>query len=246
MHLQIAEAVRMNPSLRSDVRVHLGKEYSAFCLGNVAPDYQTICDIPRELTHFYSLPPRAEDNAYQTMLERYPQLTKSSSLSPRHSAFIAAYAAHLMLDLRWYHEVLIPYFVKKREWDEPGLRFVVHNTLLAHLDRMAYDSLPGEMATTLAAAEPENWLPFADDKSLCNWRDMLVAQMLPGGQIQTIRIYAQRLLMTPDEFTANLERPAWMEEHLFSRVPVETVRELMRSAVDDSVRLIESYLAESL
>lgn len=242
MHLQVAEQITIHKRLSGEARELTRKHYPAFYFGNVAPDYQWLCDIPREETHFYGLPPRPGERAYPTMLARYPSLARPSELPGAQAIFVAAYCAHLMLDLRWYREVLIPYFVETQNWDSHRQRFVVHNTLLTYLDKLAVGSLPKVAGSILSAASPNRWLPFAVDSDLARWRDMLVSQLQPGAPLQTIRIYAERLLMSPSEFSANLEEPSWMEENLFSKVPVDEVQSMMKSAVAQSSDLISEYL----
>ena len=245
MHLQIAERILSHVALSDRTRRMIQTHYSAFYLGSVAPDYQTICNVPRETTHFYNLPPGEGDRAYPTMFSSFPELAQQLRLSPEQAVFIAAYCAHLMLDLRWYHEVLIPYFVEPLEWESHHQRFVVHNTLLTYLDKQAVSALPESAASVLSLANPKGWLPFALDKELIEWRDLLVAQLRPGAPLRTVEIYAKRLLLTPEEFASNLEEPAWMDAYLFRRVPIEDVQDMLTSAVTESVYIITSLFDES-
>ncbi len=243
-HLEGAERIQADARLSNGLRKLVADHYPAFYLGNVAPDYQIICDIPREETHFYPLPPEPGDRAYTAMFALYPQMSPASDLPASQAVFLAGYAAHLMLDVRWFHEVMMPYFVYSPEWDNHHQRFVVHNTLLTYLDGLAVESLPDSADITLKAAEPENWLPFAADEDLINWRDFLVVQLRPGTALQTVTIFAERLHMSPDEFAANLADRAWMEEHLFSKVPVDDVQAMITSAVTESIDLITDYLED--
>lgn len=244
MHLQIAERVLVNDALYEEQRRQLKKNLPAFYLGNIAPDYQTIFNVAREKTHFYQLPPAMNDRAYPEFLNSFPLLKNPHELSVGHAVFIAAYCAHLFLDLQWYHGVLVPYFVSPETWDDNHQRFVVHNTLLTYLDKEAVTSLPANAAETLASAEPNRWLPFAADNKLTRWRDILVDQLRPGATLKTIEIYAQRLYLTPEEFASNLEKREWMETYLFKRVPIEAVKELLASSVLSSVQIINQYLGK--
>jgi hypothetical protein len=243
MHLDVAEEIRANSNLSETVADQLAREWPAFYLGSVAADFQTISDVAREVTHFYKLPPQRGVQAHEVMLETYPQLAEPQALAPDHAVFIAAYRAHLLLDLRWYWDVLIPYFVEADDW--PGdhrQRFLAHNTLLTYLDKIAYEALPQSAACTLAAAEPDEWLPFTSDGDLVRWRDMLVQQMQPGASLKTVAIYAERLQMTPEAFAQKLEDPSWLEEQLFSRVPLQRVQGVISEAREQSVSLITEYL----
>jgi hypothetical protein len=241
MHLQIAERVLKNNGLDQGVRAVVARNLPAFYLGNVAPDYQTIAKIPREQTHFYNLPPGFDDDACRTMLNKYPELENGAALSPEQATFVSAYCAHLMLDLKWHHDILSPYFLGPGEWNDHRHRFIVHNTLLTYLDKEAFDSLPASAAKTLEAVRPDGWLPFADDNELNHWRDFLVTQLVPGATLHTVRIYADRLSMSPEEFSANLRRPQWMKEQVFRKVPLEAVLTMLTSAVDDTIELIVHY-----
>lgn len=243
MHLQIAERILRGNRLNTPTQDVIARDLPAFYLGNVAPDYQTICDIPREETHFYYLPPGSKDNACRTMLKRYPELSEAALLSASQATFVAGYCAHLMLDLRWYFEILVPFFLGQGEWTDHRHRFIVHNTLLTYLDKRAFDSLPETAADTMEMAKPNGWLPFASDAELRSWREYLAGQLVPGANLQTIEIYAGRLSMSTEEFAANLDRPVWMEEQVFSKVPLQTILLFLDSAVRDSVDLITNYLA---
>lgn len=243
MHIHLAERVLESERLNAHSRALILDHCPAFYFGNVAPDFQSICNIPRAATHFYELPPVPGEQAYMTMFERYPVLAKASDLSLDRAIFVSAYAAHLMLDLRWYHEVLVPFFIRNDHWKNHHQRFVVHNTLLTFLDNEAFRALSDASGKILSAAKPDGWLPFADDRDLLKWRDYLTDQLQPGAILRTVEIYARRLFISPETFAKNLHDPAWMEEHLFHKVPVKAIKELMNSAVTDTAVLASSYLA---
>lgn len=246
MHLQMAERICASERLEPALRDLLLAEYPAFYLGNVAPDFQAICDIPREKTHFYDLPPDPANQGYDTMLAQHPDLLNVHTTGAEKAAFIAGYSIHLKLDLRWYHEVLVPYFLLSEGWTDRRQRFVIHNTLLTYLDMLAVETLPENAAEILASAAPHYHLPFAADLSLIAWRDMLVEQLQPGAMLQTVEIYSERLLMSPQEFAANLEDPAWMSAHVFGKIPVDKVQSMLVDAVDESIEIITNYLTGKL
>jgi hypothetical protein len=241
MHLQIAERIRQDGGLDSGMLGRIEDQLPAFYLGNVAPDYQTITSIPREKTHFYNLPPGPEEDACREMLEQYPALSNSNIVSSAQAMFVAAYCCHLLLDLRWYREILIPYFLSPGDWKDHRHRFVVHNTLLTYLDKRAFESLPQSAAKTLSEARPDDWLPFASNEDLAEWRDFLVPQMKPGATPFTVEIYADRLAMSTEEFSEHLDKDEWMEEQVFSRVALDSVLSLLSSAVGDSIDQIIDY-----
>ena len=242
MHLRMAERMLQHPSLDPDLARRLHASWPAFYFGSVAADYQTICQIPRAETHFYTLPPALDDQAHVVMVERFPELAHAAALTPDRAAFVAAYSAHLMLDLRWYHGVLQPYFLQPQGWPaDHHARFLVHNILLTYLDRQAYEALPPSAGATLDGVRSDHWLPFAADADLGRWQHMLVRQLQPGAAIKTIEIYAGRLKMTPREFTERLQDGAWMDTQVFRRVPLAAVETLLTAAVGESIDLIAAY-----
>lgn len=250
MHLQVAEEIRAGleaPQARNGrLPALLRQEWSAFYLGSVAADFPTISGAPRVESHFYDMPPQPWEEAHETMLATHPELADSASLPSDQAVFVAAYSAHLMLDLLWFRQILIPYFVEAPHLGDRQQRHLVHFILLTYLDTLALELLPETAATTLAAAEPRNWLPFADDAVLARWRDMLVAQLQPGAPVQTVEIYAERLRMSPDEFAANLRDPDWMEVNVFSKVPVAEIQAKLAAAVPRSIVLISDYLNQKI
>jgi hypothetical protein len=123
---------------------------------------------------------------------------------------------------------------------------MIHNTMLTYLDMLAVETLPDNAAETLSSAIPDYQLSFAADSKLVVWRDMLVDQLQPGAMLRTVEIYAGRLEMSPEEFAANLENPAWMADYVFGKVPVEKVQEMLAEAVDESIDIITSYLTGKL
>ena len=246
MHLQVAERIRAHDHLNKHVAELLDATMPAFYLGSVAADFQTIADVPREATHFYSLPPARDTVAHERMLQLHPQLADAASLPPAQAVFISAYRAHLLLDQLWYWNVLIPYFAEAKNWHaDHRQRFLVHNTLLTYLDKLAFDSLPSDAGRTLAAAQPHRWLPFAGDGDLIRWRDLLVDQLQPGAAVQTITIYAERMRIKPAAFAANLADEGWMYEEVFSKAPIDEVQAIIANGMVQSVQLIANYLCSA-
>jgi len=244
MHLHVADQIRQTANQNDHGRLgmQLESEWPAFYLGSVAPDINAICDIRRAETHFYTLPPVPTNEAVPEMLELYPQLADPSQMTSGQALFVAAYAAHLMLDLIWLRQIVVPYFFDAEHLGSPEQRRLTHFILLTYLDSLALDALEGTAVTTLSQARPSQWLPFVPDSVLVEWRDMLVAQLEPGAFPRTVEIYAERLKMSAAEFAAALHDPAWMEEHVFSRLPVADIQTILQTAVPQSVQLIADYL----
>jgi len=243
MHLDYAERMRTHSKLNVHIRHKLEAKWPAFYLGNVAADYQVISEIPREQTHFYPLPPVPGQEAYLTMLQTYPQLADASRLPAAQAVFVAGYCFHLIQDLVWYWQVLIPYFIRAEHWPEDRrVRFLSHNALLSYLDRRAFQVLPAGAGEMLAAAEGHNWLPFIQDGDLRPWQELLVGQLRPGGTPETVAIYAGRMNMSAADFAARLDDVAWMNLHVFDKVPLAAVQEAMQAGIDRSVDFVNEYL----
>ena len=246
MHLHIAEQIK--ESLRDQsgqegkLSAVLDDEWPAFYLGSVAPDYQTLCGVPREATHFYGLPPAPDNQAYPRMMARYPQLANADNLPADQAVFIAAYAAHLMLDLIWFRKIVVPKFYNAQQLGDIRNRHMLHLILLGYLDKLAFEALPDTAGNSLASAHPDHWLPFAADEDLRTWRDFLVPQLLPGGASQTVEIYAERLQMTAEAFAVKMDDGVWLDKNLFAQVPMTAVQEILVAAVPASIRLINGYL----
>jgi hypothetical protein len=243
MHLHIAEMIRKQAGENGRFAATLSAFWPAFYLGSVAPDCQEIAQVSRETTHFYGIPPQPENQAYPRMLAQFPQLADSTKLPPAQAVFVAAYSVHLMYDLIWFRDVLMPYFVNAKKWMAAfEERLMVHHILLTYLDKLAYESLPETAVSTLSSAQPNDWLPFIPDWALCQWQEQLVVQLAPAGELETVNIYADRLGITPAEFAANLDSPEWMHAHVFQNVPVPKIQATLETAVTDSITLITDYL----
>lgn len=243
MHLHIAEMIREQAGENGRFASILSASWPAFYLGSVAPDCQEIAGISREATHFYGVPPQPDNQAYPRMLATYPQLADGTALPPAQAMFVAAYSVHLMYDLIWFREVLVPYFVNAKRWAAAfEERLMVHHVVLTYLDKLAYESLPETAVSTLSSAQPDHWLPFVSDEVLCQWQNLLVAQLEPAGELSTINVYADRLGITPAAFATNLNSPNWMDAHVFQFIPIEEIQAKMETAVADSIDLICKYL----
>ncbi|WP_420642387.1 zinc dependent phospholipase C family protein [Candidatus Leptofilum sp.] len=244
MHLHTAEQILDMVSANGNGRLHqtLSAEWPAFYLGSVAPDVNAISPLPRVSTHFYDVPPQPEETAYGTMLTQYPQLVDFGTMSAGQAICVAAYSAHLMLDLIWLREIVYPFFYKADHLGDRKQRQLTHFILLTYLDTIAFDALPETAVSTLAAAQPKHWLPFVDDSILIAWQEMLTEQLAPGAAIRTIEIYAGRLKMSPAQFAANLKDPDWMKAQVFDKIPVDIVQQILQAAVPRSIDLIQNYL----
>ena len=219
---------------------------AGFLFGQCAPDFQGVCQISRQATHFYDIPQSGDvAEAYQQMWQEYPALASPAGMPPAQAVFIAGYCAHLLLDLCWYWHILWPQFLNATDWPaDRRQRFLVHNILLTYLDKMAFEALPVPAGQILAAAQPATWLPFADDQCLIRWRDLLTPQLQPGANLETIDIYATRLRMTPSDFASHLADPRWMMTEVFNKISLDYVQTVLADGVDQTVQFLNQYLSK--
>ena len=245
MHLQLSEELRslvlQNHEFDENLQKILIERWPAFYLGSVAPDFQTICGIPRVATHFYEMPPESKDVAQEHMLSLYPRLYPGHALEADQAIFIAAYLAHLHVDLIWHFDVVLPYFINNSVFENWHQAYLSHVTLLTYLDNLSIHALPDTAADVLAAARYDHWLPFAEDEQMKAWRLYLLEQMAPGQITRTAQIFAGRLGMTEEEFSAKLGSPDWMNEELFSLIPVEKIQRRLQNTIPKSLDLFEAY-----
>lgn len=245
MHLHFSESMRTRAL---DERIPSGRlpetfitSWPAFYLGSVAPDYQTICGVPRYVTHFYKMPPLSESQGWRNFLGQYPELYPGNRLDSDQAAFIAAYLVHLYLDLKWHLDVVMPYFADMSIVGDMNHGYLLHLAFLTYLDNLAFHALANTAEADLSAADYDHWLPFASNEDINNWRQLLMQQLTAGGALQTVEIFAERLRMTPAEFGAKLNDPDWMGRELFSRIPAADIERRLRESIDVCLDLVEAY-----
>jgi Zinc dependent phospholipase C len=244
MHLQLSESLRsqiVDAGGGAAAVLPSSSYWPDFYLGSVAPDYQTICGIPRKKTHFYGMPPEERCEGPRMLIARYPQLSPGSELDPKPAAFLSGYLVHVFLDLKWHFDVVLPFFVDNALYENPHEAYLAHLILLAYLDRLALQSLPDSARSDLASSTPDYKLPFAEDEDLRLWRDFLKAQLEPGATTKTVEIFSERLQMTSHEFAAKLNDQDWMDRELFSKVPVSDASRILADSTVECLDLISSY-----
>ncbi len=238
MKAQLAEMDGDGPGLRA----LLHQFWPAFYLGQVSPDVQGVAGLSRVATHFYGVPPEPDNMAYPRMLAQFPQLADVAHMPSEQAVFVAGYSAHLLLDLVWFRDILIPFFQKPTNLGAFPQRRLLHHVLLTYLDRLAYEALPETAVSTLSAAQPHHWLPFVTDAHLSTWRDLLTVQLQPNGLLETVAVYARRLGMPPADFAAKLDDEEWMAARFFALIPVQKVQARLETAVSESIAVVQTYL----
>ena len=243
MHLDYAERIVRNRSIPNSTVELLKANWPAFYLGSIAADYQSICDVPREVTHFYPVPLLPEHDALATLFEKNRALSDVEQLSAETMTFIAAYLAHLHFDLVWYRQIMLPFFafnplfegVERRE------RFTVHNILLTYLDRQALSALPDSAENSLAAATCPTKIDFINPEQLDRFRSQVAGQLLPGAPIITVQLYADRMGISASEFGQHLADSSWMQTEVFDRIPLNQVLDIFEQTISECVEIIVNY-----
>ncbi|MDX2162428.1 MAG: zinc dependent phospholipase C family protein [bacterium] len=228
-HLAIARRLLADDTpIPSFVRDLLHLQRGAFYLGSIAADGHFLDKRERAETHFYRYNAMPHDPPWRVMMGAHPHLWLPSS--DAHRAFIAGYIAHLAVDEYWQRHMAAPQF-GDASWGSLGFRFLMLNLMLIHMDERDYafitqpQSAQSEMADSLHAAAPGDWLPFLSDSALRAWGGLIHRQIVPGGASETLVIIAPRLggEMTPARLRAMLDSPEGMQRDLWSRVPQSTL-----------------------
>ncbi len=241
MHLNMAQEMLTRPELSAQTADLLRANWGAFCLGQIAADYQQLCDTLRRTTHFYKTPPEPGDyGAFERMLAQNKQMTDWNELKPAEAVFIAGYGSHLYYDLDWFHHIVIAFVVG--DWGDRKSRFVDHNTLLAHEDQQSLPVIGPDTGAAILAVDAAGWLPFDPDYNLKAWQELVGRQLLPGAEIETLNIFAGRMDISAAELARRVSAPEWMQENIFAHVPRELVDQVFENSLVAGIALIEDYL----
>ena len=243
-HLSIAQALLQRPGLSEPVRAWLENQRGAFLLGNTAPDVQVVSGQGRTATHFFDLPVQPGDALpRERLLASYPALAQPQQLNPQQAAFVVGYLCHLRADWDWVREIFFPVFGPTCTWGTFRQRLYYHNVLRAYLDQRLLPALQGELESCLGTVEPASWLPFASDRHLKAWRDLLAPQFHPGAAARTVEVFAARQAIPIAEYDALLNSDARMQTEIFSHLSYQQIEAYRQRLLVESTRLVESYLA---
>ena len=242
-HLSLAHEISEHPSLSPDLRSMLRTHRGAFFLGNTAPDVQVLSGQNRRVTHFFSVPAHSGGHVpWNRMLLEYPGLNRPGDLSPASAAFIAGYLCHLQADWIWILDIFQPGFGPDQTWETFTKRLYLHNVLRAYLDVKVLEDLPSDVATQLRLTQPDQWLPFVQDKLLIKWRDFLCDQLQPGESIKTVEVFASRQGVDPEEFHSLLRSEERMEVNIFKHVTRQQLDIYRERLIAQNVDLLDDYL----
>ena len=242
-HLVESIAVLESPDLPGEVRACLEAEQGAFLLGTTAGDVRYLTGQPRVETHFHEIPPESIHTTVENLFRGYPALADPADLSPAQSAFISGYLLHLTWDVNWALYVFCPHYLNSDTWSSWRQAMIHHNALRLVLDRRALADLPAlDVALTLRAARPDQWVPFIADDVLQKWRDRIAHHLTTPQHVQGAAVvFAKRMGVSLDHLLGvahaiETDAPA-------SHVPglAEALDRFRTNARTDSLDLLDSY-----
>jgi hypothetical protein len=91
--------------------------------------------------------------------------------------------------------------------------------MLSYMDERDLAHLEAWIPDSLRAAQPQQWMPFLDDGTLAQWRDLIYEQIKPDGKSLTLEIVSSRVSKSPAELRADLDSAATMQRLLWDNVP---------------------------
>ena len=241
-HIDLAERIIVDPGLTSLVSNHLHKYSSEFLFGNVAPDYQALSQHSRTTSHFYSINNTSSEIAYKNMLLTHTSLSNVKRMSDRHSAFVAGYLAHLLVDQQWKFEVFDPVFGQYQTWENFQERMFLHNVLRIYLDGISYQCLPPDICRRFSLdLSSVDWLPFASNVDLERWYNFIYEQLMDGSSPKTLEVFSSRMNRNTDDFYEILASQELLEEHIFSRISIEYLDEFCDHVSKKVINMLNYY-----
>ena len=216
----------------------------AFLLGAISPDVRAVSGQPREVTHFFTIPPTGERPAHLVMLDRYPDLHSAPGANPLQTAFVAGYITHLVMDETWLDMIVMPYlFIEGKRWGLQHPNWRLYSLLMTWLEYRAAENVTAETWDLLSSAEPEGWLPFVTDRHLRQWRNHVVRQVQKGGARLISALFASTNGITPRALEQIVLSPGRMAQEAFEHVAREQLVAFEQTATEHSEAAVIAYLA---
>ena len=237
-HLAIARDLL--PRLSLALQAVLTAEGSAWLLGNIAPDVQTVSRQTRHATHYFPVPLDNAPRAHVALFAEHPQLADPRQLPAVQAAFLAGYLAHLEFDQHWISDIYEPVFGPQQHWAPTTERIYLHNALRAWWDTQDLATLGPQDGAELGRAYPRRWLPFVRDEDLATWRDF-VADQLQHRNGRTAEVFADRMQVAVADFAALVGSPEQMAWRVFARCSPDQLTQYRASAMDATVTLLTCY-----
>lgn len=243
-HLSLAYEIMEHPSLPQAAGALLHEQPQTFLFGKTAPDVQVVAGLRREATHFFDIPPNPDRPAWKRLLQAHPDLSRPAALPATRAAFLAGYFCHLQADEIWISDLFMPFFGPDAPWADFRRRLFLHNVLRAYLDREVLAALPPDTGERLHDCRPGEWLPFAGQDDLAEWRDYLSGQLQPGAKVLTAEVFAGRQGVEPGEFNGLLDSEERMQAEVFDNIPRHRLVEFRKTVVAKNLQLIDEYLSQ--
>lgn len=245
-HLVFAQRLIDDPLLSSAQRDFLHKHWGDFLLGNISPDaHHKTQSLRRVDTHFFEYGEKVSPLAEDVLLDTYPNLGLAELGLGSNAAFIAGYLAHLAVDEIWYEEVILR-FALEPDWGSQKDRHFLFVSLMCVVDKRDFERLPSTQYADLAASQMNDYLPFMEDSAICAWRDMVVNQIQPGGERETLEIMGRVVEAGQEQLTQFVNSPERLETQLWSRFSLtqlhaaeELAYQHMRQVVCNYLKLVE-------
>ncbi len=232
-----------HPALHPEISQQLSAQRCVFHFGNTAPDVQVVSGQTREDTHFFTLPiDDGAPSAWEACLSANPSLSRPAEMPPARAAFVAGYLCHLLADWLWVKKIFAPVFGPEAGWGSFRHRLYLHNGLRAYLDVKILEGLLPEAGFCIDQVIPKNWLPFVEDRFLVQWLEFVYGQLQPGAAIQTVEVFANRQGISPTEFYRLIQSEDRMDQEIFSHVSRERIDSFRSNLLDESIRLLNTYL----
>lgn len=239
-HLQLAYRLLADSQLPQTIKNCLTAELPAYLLGSISADAR-IPGKERDAAHFYRYDTPMLDHPWRIMTAQYPTLMQPHSAAQR--AFLAGYVAHLAADEYWSLNMLKPHFAEGDWGDGIRARFFVLHLLLIFQDERDLKLLPPDTGRQLQECLPAAWLPFMPDTILCDWRDLIAAQ-LPD-KSKTLDIFGGRIATDPAALRQMLDDADLMQDRLWQHITPTLLRDIEENLYVFSREQLLLYWAET-
>jgi hypothetical protein len=242
-HLAAALALLHDPTLAARPQLASGEPRGAFLLGNISPDVRIVSSLPREDTHFFGIPLSHDTPASQALLDTHPMLARAAALPPDQAAFVAGYMAHLVMDEAWMEFVVMPYiYLDDVPWSTGHPNFRLYSLLMTYLAEGSGRQVPPEQVAGLRTVQPRDWLPFASDADLLDWRNRVMEHALADSGWGTAQMFAGQMGIEADELYAVVTSKEAMEREVFPVVPREVLATFQRHTHQRCIAALNAYL----
>jgi len=236
-HLYIATQLLSDESVSPAACAIITAQRPAFLLGSIVADARPQGG-QRADTHFYHYTEPMPDNPWREMFRQHPSLNQAQSSA--HLAFLLGYVAHLASDEYWSRHMLKPHFAQGNWGRDHRQRFMLLHLLLIHMDERDEARLPQGSIEALRQTEPDNWLPFLSDATICEWRDFIAQQL--EAESETLTIFGGRIGMEVQQLRELLDDAHYMQWHLWQHIPQALLHQIESDLYRFAREQMEIYL----